>query len=280
MQTKHLFFKDILKDGAVAHLTRAVLDSSRPQALHDHDFYELLWVQNGKVRHHTTSGRTDLTEGDLIFVRPGQAHGLQGRGEAAMVVSLTLHPAIIMPLAERYAGFKGHFFWADRSEPDHAHRDMRSLAALNHAALRLEQARPDALEVDALLLPLLAALREERPRADDPTPDWLLQACSATRRPDVFRQGAAGLVAQTGRAHAHVSRSLRRYLGQTPSEFVNDIRMAYAARRLAGTEDTLAEIASDCGIPNLSHFHKQFRASHGVTPHRYRKQHQREVVQP
>lgn len=280
MQTKHLFYKDIIEPSAAAHLTRALLDTARPSALHDHDFYELFWVQNGTVRHHTTSGRTDLSEGDLVFLRPGQAHGLQGRGEAAMVVSLTLHPDVIAPLATRFPALQGRLFWTDDAEPYQTRRDSRALAALNHAALRLEQARPDALEVEALLLPLISALRDEHPPAPHDTPDWLLRACSAARRPNVFREGAAGLVAQTGRAHAHVSRTMRRTLGQSPSEFVNDLRMAYAARRLAGTEDTLAEIAEDCGIPNLSHFHKQFRASHGVTPHRYRKQHQREVVQP
>ena len=106
------------------------------------------------------------------------------------------------------------------------------------------------------------------------------EACRAAQDPAVFRQGAAGFVRLTGRAHPHVSRTARRYLGQSPSEFINALRMDFAARRLSGTEDPLPEIAADCGIPNLSHFHKLFRAHHGETPHQFRKRFQRNLVQP
>ena len=56
--------------------------------------------------------------------------------------------------------------------------------------------------------------------------------------------------------------------------------MTKSLRLTRRAENSLTEIASDCGIPNLSHFHKLFRAHHGMTPQRYRKQHQRDVVQP
>ena len=69
-------------------------------------------------------------------------------------------------------------------------------------------------------------------------------------------------------------------MGQSPSDYVNAQRMAFAARRLAGTSDTLSEIAADCGIPNLSHFHKLFLTTHGETPQRYRRARQRALIQP
>ena len=49
---------------------------------------------------------------------------------------------------------------------------------------------------------------------------------------------------------------------------------------LTGTADPLAEIAADCGIPNLSHFHKLFRAAFGETPQSYRRTRQRDLIQP
>jgi AraC family cel operon transcriptional repressor len=56
--------------------------------------------------------------------------------------------------------------------------------------------------------------------------------------------------------------------------------MDHAARLLTGSNDSLAEIAIDCGIPNLSHFHKLFLSHHGQTPANYRKSLQRNAVQP
>ena len=87
-------------------------------------------------------------------------------------------------------------------------------------------------------------------------------------------------MALTGHSHPHVSRAMRRYLGQSPSEYVNRQRMTYAARLLTTDHDPLPEIAEACGIPNLSHFHKLFRTRYGMTPLQYRQQFQRHVVQP
>ena len=106
------------------------------------------------------------------------------------------------------------------------------------------------------------------------------RACTAAEKREVFAQGAAGLVAAAGRQHAHVSRVCRAVLGQTPTEYVNAIRMDYAARQLSGSTASLTEIALDCGIENLSHFHRLFKARHGMPPKAWRRRYQRSVLQP
>ncbi len=257
-------------------LTRFELNRRKPKRLTSAEFHRLLWVQNGTVRLHANAGPRDLTEGDLLFVTPAQPHGFQAKSEAAYVVSLAIRPDVIAALGARHDDLRGLGFWSDDPTPSITHLDIRRLAELNKSALRLERAPRSLLHLEAFLLPLLASL--EAPR--NGVPGWLVTACNASANPDVFRQGAAGFVAQTGRSHPHVARAARRYLGQSPSEFVNAQRMAFAAARLTGTSDTLAEIAADCGLPNLSHFHRLFLAAHGETPHAYRRARQRDLLQP
>lgn len=275
--TQKLRYADILKDGTKIRLTRATLAPTRPRKLHDHDFYELFWVQNGKVRHHLPDRTDTLSEGDMVFLRPGQEHALQGRGEHALVVSLCIHPETVKSLVKRHPSVKGHLFWSTGG-PVQTQRDIRQLATINHSAVQLENSRCDTLAAEAFLLPLCADLTAVA-FADD-VPAWLASACAAAKSPDVFREGSAGLVAVAGKAHPHVSRMMRKHLGQTPSDYVNHIRMAHAARALTTDNEAISEIASDCGIPNMSHFHKLFRATHGLTPLQYRQKFQRQVVQP
>lgn len=269
--------RDILQNGAQVHLTRAMLTSARPKTLHDHDFYELFWVQNGRVRHHLQDQIVALTEGDMVFLAPGDRHGLQGRGEHALVVSLCFHPNLIKALGKRHPALPGHLFWAEGG-PVQVRRDIRQMATQNHAAVLLERSACDTLAAEAFLLPLCAELTADS--FPPQMPNWLTKACSAARDPDIFRLGAAGLVAETGKAHAHVSRTMRTYLGVTPSDYINTIRMTYAARALITDSEPVAQIATDCGIPNMSHFHKLFRTAHGMTPLQYRQQFQRSIVQP
>ena len=275
--TQTLHHADILAAGTRIRLTRATLSPNRPRVLHDHDFYELFWVQNGRIRHHLPEGADILNEGDVVFLRPGQAHALQGRGEHALVVSLCIHPAMVKAIAKRHPSVNGHLFWSSGG-PVQTHRDIRQLAALNHAAVLLESSPCDTLAAEAFLLPICAELTAEG-FADD-VPRWLAQACMAANSPQVFRQGSAGLVAVAGKAHPHVSRMMRKHLGQTPSDYVNHIRMQHAARALTTDNEAISIIASDCGIPNMSHFHKLFREAHSLTPLQYRHRFQRQVVQP
>lgn len=272
-----LRYNDILQGTAQINLTRATLTPKRPKSLHDHDFFELFWVQNGTVRHHLPDGTKNLNEGSVIFLRPGHSHALQGKGEHALVVSLCIHPQTIKALAKRHPSLKGHLFWSTGG-PVQRHRDIRQLAALNHAAVQLERSAHDTLAAEAFLLPLCADLTAEA--YPETTPDWLANACIAAKDPQVFRDGAAGLVKLTGKAHPHISRMMRKHFGETPSDYINRIRMAHAARALTTDSDPVAQIAQDCGIPNMSHFHKLFRAAHGLTPLQYRQKFQRQVVQP
>lgn len=271
-----LAYRDILRDGSAVHITRAQVAPTRPKSLHTQDFPELFWVQNGQIRHHQPDSVSTITEGTVVFMRSGDSHALQGRGEHALVVSLTLHPSLIDALGKRHKALPNQFFWA--GSPQSLHLDTNALIALNQATLKLERSPRDRLSVEAFLLPLCATwLKPDTPIG---APTWLTTAITAASDPAVFRQGAAGFVSLTGQTHPHVSRTLKRLTGHSPSEFINDKRMAHAALQLTGTSETLQDIATDCGIPNLSHFHKLFRSAHGLTPHQYRRKYQRDVVQP
>lgn len=267
--------KSILADAHAVHLTRATVLPRRPKALHTHDYIELFWVQNGIIRHHGENGHDALSEGTLVVVPKGQAHALQGKGDHAMVVLLCLSSKLTTAIAKRHAPCEA-VLHADEMRT--FTRDTRQMAALNQAAMRLERSACDVLAAEAFLLPLLVELLDE-PEFQD-APDWLTKAYTDAQDPAIFSQGAAGFVALTGKAHPHVSRTMKQHSGQTPVQYINDLRMKHAARALTGSSDPLSEIAMEIGLPNLSHFHKLFRAKYGVTPAQFRAVKQRHVVQP
>jgi AraC family cel operon transcriptional repressor len=279
-----LFHSDVLAHGESVHLTRAGLAQGRSPSLHDHDFYELIRVTGGHARHHLSGGTQDLSEGDLVFVRPHDAHALQGRGGAATVVVVAFHPDLIARMIARHPSLEGRLFWSRADEPVHIPAALAHREGVDDLIDKLDKSPRDALAAEAFLLPLCSALGNDGPAglpAMPPgAPGWLVAACIAARDPIIFREGAAGFARVAGRAHPHVSRTVRKFLDQSPSDYVNGQRMAHAARLLSGSSESIADIAADCGIPNLSHFHKLFREHHGTTPLQYRKARQKDLVQP
>ncbi len=73
-----------------------------------------------------------------------------------------------------------------------------------------------------------------------------------------------------GRSPEHISREFRRYLDRTPTEVINDARTSHAADRLATTDDDIFSIVLGCGLENVSHFYRLFRARYICTPRVYR----------
>lgn len=60
-------------------------------------------------------------------------------------------------------------------------------------------------------------------------------------------------------------------IGKTPIEYINGLRVNEAMRRLAETEESMADIADDIGFCNPNYFHKIFKQYMNVSPLAYRK---------
>ncbi|WP_417268827.1 helix-turn-helix domain-containing protein [Celeribacter sp.] len=275
----HLRQSVILDNGAAFHVSRAVLDRARPKPLHTQDYHELFWLVNGKARLHLEDHKHTLVEGDLVFVPCDTPHGLQGVGEACHIVNIIVPSSEVSALLNRYPQ-AADFFAPSGHAPVLLHRGIRALSRLSSAAVTLESAPRTTLSLEAFLLPLISELVGDTRKMPDGVPAWLKTALIAADDPDTFQDGAAGLVAATGKSHAHVSRSMQKYFAMTPSDYINARRMDHAARLLAGTPDSLTEIAESLGISNMSHFHRLFRAQFNMTPRRYREKNQKGVIQP
>lgn len=69
----------------------------------------------------------------------------------------------------------------------------------------------------------------------------------------------------------HLQRMFKKYVGQSPLEFLSGVRLTRAKQLLRTTDLPVSEIAYGVGIENASYFISKFRAEEGITPHQYRK---------
>jgi AraC-like DNA-binding protein len=59
---------------------------------------------------------------------------------------------------------------------------------------------------------------------------------------------------------------MRRYLGCTPTEFINDARLRYARWMLENSSFSEGEISAACGFSDLPYFCRKFRDKYEQTP--------------
>lgn len=65
-------------------------------------------------------------------------------------------------------------------------------------------------------------------------------------------------------------RLFRQHTGKSPSEFMMDIKMTVAARKLLETDERISDIGYMIGIQDPNYFTRVFKKNFGVTPYIYR----------
>lgn len=70
----------------------------------------------------------------------------------------------------------------------------------------------------------------------------------------------------------YLQKQFKRYIGQSPTEYLIHLRLTRAKELMRTTQMTISEIAHTVGIENLSYFTHQFKNQEGLTPQDYRRQ--------
>ena len=88
-----------------------------------------------------------------------------------------------------------------------------------------------------------------------------------------FRQelSVEELSKKAGYSQRHFLRIFKETYHMTPTEYINAIRIEYACSRLRETEESVTDIAYDCGFRNMSYFYRVFKEKMSMTPQKYRK---------
>ena len=66
------------------------------------------------------------------------------------------------------------------------------------------------------------------------------------------------------------SRFFKLRTGSTLSDYIIDVKIAYAIRMLVDTTSTISEICYECGFNNQSNFNRIFKSKKGQTPREFR----------
>lgn len=267
--------------GQTVRLTLRPIHGSRVK-LDELNHFKVVRPLSGLLCIETEGGRHLIDAGDLCFVRPEDQHRLSAPEGPVTVELAAFSPSLIGAIGQRHPDLQGHLFWSELPEPEVVSARRAEIAGIGILMKRFFDSACDTLSAEAFLLPLCDGLVDRSmPRLPDfgpGAPDWLRIACLVAQDKAVFREGAAGFARAAGRTHPHVCRVARKYLGMSPSAYINRQRMIFAARRLSRTNESIRCIAMECGLPNLSHFHRVFLEYHKVTPLQFRKRFRKSLL--
>ncbi len=245
---------------------------------HRHDYFEIFLITKGKVVHEVNSVIQLLTKGALVFIRPHDIHCYTPlTTETVEFVNLEVRTHTIMELfAYLGSGYPSDSLLRAPSPPVTVLSDglikslNQRLAALNAIkALDKEKART-ALRV--ILVEMFSNhFHSGYTENCAYVPQWLEELNTEMVKLENLTQGMDAMRAVSGKSTEHLCRTYQKYFGVTPTRFITELRLDYAAGLLRSTDMTALDIALEIGINNLSHFYKIFKTKFHLAPTQYRR---------
>jgi AraC family transcriptional regulator len=234
--------------------------------LHTHERPTVAVILRGSFEGLTRGGQHPCPAGSVLTEPAGEPHGNRFHGAGAKVLVMQPDPArgeLLEPFTRLLAKID---YRRDALVVGLAHRAARELTASDAVA-------PLALE--GLVLELLAATARATGTCDDYTehsaPRWLEQARALLH--DRYREQlrVSDVAAAVGVHPVHLTRTFQAHYGTGVGAYLRGLRLDQAARQLAGTDVSIADIAVHAGFYDQSHFTRSFKREYGSTPLTYRQ---------
>lgn len=246
---------------------------------HTHEFAEIFLVLNGRIGHFANGELTEAVAGSLVFVRPTDYHCFEYiENESCELVNFSFTLDLLLALSRYLENdfFMKRFtapplpplFKLSSTETDRiAHLLFNINAESSQAAIEVSK-----IKVKAVLAELFIKffLEEYNSQRLSDVPDWLDRLCLEMKRPEHLCGGVKTMQKLAPCTPEHLCKVFRKHLSITPTDFINEQKLNYAAKRLADSEDKIYSISTDLGFKSLSRFYNIFRKHYGVSPARYR----------
>lgn len=263
---------DFAKTGYYFQLTlgRRLLDTP-----HCHDFYEIIYVLSGSCRHIVNGVGHMMQVGDLVFLRPTDSHSFDWQSDDINVAAISITRNEIERFCAAYglSDDKRLDFAEPLGDALFIRMDQLDLARIDRQCGELfalpSEARAPFCRI--LMGEIFACIVKEQSDREKSIPSEFTAVLTEMNRLQNAAEGVRAFLRLSNFSHAQLCRLTKKYLGMTPGEYVNGIRMRYAWELVVASELDYDTICETVGYSSFSHFYHLFSETYGATPAKARK---------
>ena len=243
---------------------------------HDHDYYEIFLVLKGTATHAVNGELRSVRPGNLIFIRSRDVHDYKDYSKLGFEFLNLAFTKDIFSSVYDFLGCETEItMLLDSDTPPTVHLSEKDVERLHMKLATLLSENGDSPSLKRARVKRLISdifddyfIRMHGYTSDAPL--WLKNAYELMKLPQNFIAGSSRFFELCEKSREHASRLLSAFYQITPSEYVNGLRLEYAAGLLRNSNLSAEEICYQSGFKNLSHFYSCFRSKFGVTPNKYR----------
>lgn len=234
---------------------------------HCHDFYEIVYLFEGKAKHCINGVPFEMEEGEVVILRPHEYHVFTEQTEMLELFSISVVKEEIEPFFEAYhvqksiSANKGSIHF--RLSHNQQHNLLSAFRQLEYISIEQKKMQ--------IRIILGETIHEFMNMISRNSSDWLERILMQMRRPENLKEGIPAFLRVSNLSHAQLCRVIKKRTGKTPQQYVKELRLNYAYDLLLSTGLSCEEIAFSIGYNSLSHFITSFKEEYDVTPSSLRR---------
>ncbi len=244
--------------------------------LHNHEFYEIMIIDKGNPVHVVSGEKSRLKTNTLMLIRPGDVHEFSKENNfyfANLAFDKEVTDELFSYLTDYFPGErllnskKPPFVVLSENEKS---KIMNTISIIN--TIPAENTEEIRFRFKVLIFDIFVKHFSAQQKSEkNQMPEWLEYTVEKMKEKDNFVGGIEAMVRISSRTREHIARSMKKYCNCTISEFLDEIRLTYAANMLINSNLSVTDICYDSGYENLSWFYKKFSEKYGCSPRKYRK---------
>lgn len=245
--------------------------------MHNHNYCEYFIITSGSITHEVNGTSQELKTGDMVFIRPSDCHRYRITDQKSCNIINVSFRMIYFESVLKYLDNPIMTDMYNAPKPPTITLPSTRLSALKKKHFLLNVCS-DLTELTALLRALICDvfadfIMEYERQSQNSAEKWLNSVLIQMNTPENIEEGLSALLRLSGFSHGHLCRIMKKEFGITPSKYITDLRLQYAANLLSFTDHDILSISVQLGFSSLSHFITIFKKKYGVSPSKYRSTH-------
>lgn len=229
--------------------------------LHSHDFYEVFIVLSDFIIHYLNGNKYELYKNTLVFIKPQDSHYFTTCENGSF-----LNIAFSIKTFDLINSLLNINDYSPIVIPQCVTGDI--VNDINSISSSISDNAEISINLKKVVVNILSLFGTRSKKSD--YPQWFNELLDNINQPSNFTRGLDSMYELSGKSPEHTTRSFRKYLNTTPTEYLNSLKLNYAKNMLITSDTSVTDICFSSGFNNTSYFYVQFKKKYNCSPKEYR----------
>ena len=252
--------------------------------VHNHDFYEILYILSGDFKHVVNKREYFISKGDCAIITPNDWHCYEhvetsGKG---LNRDILIKKELFEQICQLVPSTMNQILAAAGSSMiKFTSQEIIEIESCWKNFSKIEDIHSKQCFGISTILTIFSKIFSRQNQIPNESknnyPALVQNILEKLNRSCFLQEGIPAIVKDTEYSQAYICRMFKTHTGITLTEYLKNLRIKNIAYYLETTKFSLSEIGYLVGIESLSYLNKIFKKTYGITPIQYRKSHNRSL---